>query len=171
MTWIFWCLLSHQKSPVSLLHSASQMKPHDSRNAKKSVTIIYFSVKNLGLHNHCSFQHPQQLIIRFPKPKHNHLESYTNNLHLKKISPKLDFPIKKYFGQKKSKYPFVSHLSKKFIQWFDLHFPSTKVDQINAPIHNQFKQQSESKTKEIIKIHCHQKSRKKKNWVVCCLGL
>jgi hypothetical protein len=41
-------------------------------------------------------------------------------------------------------------------------YSKQKVDQINAPIHNQFKQQSESKTKEIIKIHCHQKSRKKK---------
>jgi hypothetical protein len=36
-----------KKSPAALLHRASQVKPPDSRNVKKSVTISYFPGKKL----------------------------------------------------------------------------------------------------------------------------
>jgi hypothetical protein len=73
------------------------MKPLDSRNAKKSVFSVIFQVKDAGIPDHCSFQHPQQLRIQFLDLKHSQPESSEAlTCILKKISLKLDFPIKSY---------------------------------------------------------------------------
>jgi hypothetical protein len=71
------------------------MKPPDFRYVKKSMIISFFFLENfLGIPYDCFFLHPQQLIFQFPNPKYSHPESYTNNLHLKKIA-KIGLPCQK----------------------------------------------------------------------------
>jgi hypothetical protein len=73
------------------------MKPPESKNAKKNlqVSLILWG-KSSEVPPHFPSWHPEQLSFHFPKPAHSHPESHTNNLHLKKISSKSDFPIKSY---------------------------------------------------------------------------
>jgi hypothetical protein len=82
----------NKKSPASQLLRASQLKPLKPENPKKLVTFDYFPEKDKGLPNHCSFQHPQQLIFPSQYPKHIQSESHTNNLHFKKNLARIGRP-------------------------------------------------------------------------------